>query len=65
MFLFNSRLAGSIVESKVIAAVVRVFFFSKLAGSTVESRVIAPVAGRFFCNSKLAGNICRVEGNCN
>ena len=38
-------LAGSIVESRILAAVAYQFFFNtRLAGSIVESRIIAAVA---------------------
>ena len=48
---FNTRLAGSIVKSRIIAAVVgQVFFFiTRLAGGIVKSRIIAAVAYQFFC----------------
>ena len=44
-FFSNPRLAGSIVESRVVASVVRHFLYSRLAGSIVVSKVIAPVVG--------------------
>jgi hypothetical protein len=54
----KTRLAGSIVTSRIIAALAGLFFLNtRLAGSIVESRIIAAVVYQFFFNTRLAGNI--------